>query len=106
MVVVATPRYNTGSGPGAVRISNVTANSFDVRVDNAGASDFIGGIHYIAVEEGIYTEPDFKLEAVKYSEAQTSGKSGGWGIGGGVSGPIELAGIAWALHKPRVLDLA
>jgi hypothetical protein len=25
MVVVATPRYNTGSGPGVVRINNVTA---------------------------------------------------------------------------------
>lgn len=80
MVVVATPRYNDGSGPGVVRVRNATGSSFDVRVDDAGASAFSGGIHYIAVEEGVYDDPGFKLEAVKYDEAQTSGKTGGWGI--------------------------
>ena len=79
MVVVATPRYNDGSGPGVVRIDNVTANSFDVRVDDAGMSSFIGGVHYIAVEKGVYDEPGCKLEAVKYDEAQTSRRSD-WGI--------------------------
>ncbi len=77
MVVVATPRYNSGSGPGVVRIDNVTSGSFDVRVDNVGSTAFSGGVHYIAVEEGVYDEPgQYKLEAVKYSESQTSRKNG------------------------------
>lgn len=79
MVVVATPRYNTGSAPGVVRVQNASGNRFDVRVDNAGSSDFDGGVHFIVVEEGVYDEAGFKLEAVKYSEAQTSGKNG-WAI--------------------------
>lgn len=78
MVVVATPRYNSGSGPGVVRVRNVTADSFEVRVDDVGSAAFSGGVHYTAVEEGVYDEPgQYKLEAVKYDEAQTSGK-GGW----------------------------
>ncbi|MEM0926048.1 MAG: dockerin type I domain-containing protein, partial [Planctomycetota bacterium] len=77
MVVVATPRYNSGSGPGVVRIHNVTSNSFDVRVDNVGTSAFSGGVHYVAVEEGVYDETgQYKLEAVKYSESETSRKNG------------------------------
>ncbi|MEM6688402.1 MAG: Ig-like domain-containing protein [Planctomycetota bacterium] len=79
MIVVATPRYNDGSGPGVVRIDNVTSNSFDVRVDNVGSSIFSGGVHYITVEEGVYDESGFKLEAVKYTEGQTSGR-GNWQI--------------------------
>ena len=80
MVVIATPRYNSGSGPGVARIRNASGSSFQVRVDNAGSSTFSGGVHYVVVEEGVYDQAGFKLEAVKYDEAQTSGKSGGWGI--------------------------
>lgn len=78
-VIVTTPRYNAGSGPGVVRIHNVTASSFDVRIDNVGSTAFSGGLHYVVVEEGVYDEPGFKLEAVKYSESQTSRRSG-WQI--------------------------
>lgn len=81
-VIVATPRYNIGSGPGVVRISNVTATTFDVRVDNAGSSSFSGGVHFIAMEEGVYDVPGkYKLEAVKVDAPTTSGKTGGWQIG-------------------------
>lgn len=81
-VIVATPRYNGGSGPGVVRVSNVTATSFDVRVDNAGASPFSGGVHFIAMEEGVYDVPgEYKLEAVKVDSSVTSGRNGGWQIG-------------------------
>ncbi|APZ96606.1 tandem-95 repeat protein [Fuerstiella marisgermanici] len=81
-VIVATPRYNDGSGPGVVRISNVTETSFDVRVDNAGLSPFSGGVHFIAVEEGAYDVPgEYKLEAVKVDSSVTSGKIGGWQVG-------------------------
>lgn len=80
MVVIATPRYNAGSGPGVVRIRNASGDRFDVRVDDAGTNPFRGGVHYVVVEEGIYNEPDFKLEAVKVESTQTSGKRGGWAI--------------------------
>ncbi|PAY17842.1 hypothetical protein CKO51_19305 [Rhodopirellula sp. SM50] len=76
MVVIATPRYNSGSGPGVVRIRDAAGSRFQVRVDNVGASAFSGGVHYVVVEEGVYDEAGFKLEAVKYSENQTSRKSG------------------------------
>lgn len=79
-VIVATPRYNDDSGPGVVRISNVTATSFDVRVDNVGTSAFDGGIHFIAMEEGVYDVPgEYKLEAVKVDASTTSRRSG-WQI--------------------------
>ncbi|QDV25787.1 Ig-like domain-containing protein [Aureliella helgolandensis] len=81
-VIVATPRYNTGSGPGVVRISNVTASSFDVRVDNAGATPFSGGVHFVAMEEGVYDVPgEYKVEAVRVDASTTSGKADGWKIG-------------------------
>ncbi|GAB5406818.1 MAG: hypothetical protein Aurels2KO_50490 [Aureliella sp.] len=81
-VIVATPQYSTGSGPGVVRISNVTATSFDVRVDDAGATPFSGGVHFIAMEEGVYHEDgEYTLEAVKVDASTTSGKTGGWQIG-------------------------
>ena len=75
-IVLGTPQYESGSGPGVVRIRNVTATSFEVRVDNVGSSPFSGNVHFVAVEEGVYDEPGFKLEAVKYSEAETSRKNG------------------------------
>ncbi|GAB5407081.1 MAG: hypothetical protein Aurels2KO_53120 [Aureliella sp.] len=79
-VVVATPRYNNGSGPGVIRISNVTATSFDVRVDNVGESAFAGGIHFIAMEEGAHVvDGQYKLEAVKVNASTTSRRSG-WQI--------------------------
>ncbi|MFN3191759.1 MAG: tandem-95 repeat protein [Aureliella sp.] len=79
-VVVATPRYNNGSGPGVVRVRNVTSTSFDVRVDSVGSSAFSGGIHFIAMEEGVYDVPgEYKLEAVKVNQAGTSRRSG-WQI--------------------------
>lgn len=81
-VVVATPRYNAGSGPGVVRISNVTATTFDLRVDSVGDSAFDGGVHFVAIEEGVYdVEGDYKLEAVKVDASATSGKTAGWQIG-------------------------
>lgn len=75
-VVVATPQYIGNSGPGVVRISNVTSTTFDVSVASVGDNPFSGNVHFVAVEEGVYDEPDFKLEAVKYSEAETSRKNG------------------------------
>jgi VCBS repeat-containing protein len=76
MVVIATPRYNSGSGPGVARVRNATGNSFEVCIDDVGSTSFNGGIHYVVVEEGVYDESGFKLEAVKYTESQTSRKRG------------------------------
>ena len=78
-VIVGTPQYDSNSGPGVVRIRNVTATSFEVRVDNVGSSAFSGNVHFVAIEEGVYDEPEFKLEARKLDTSTTSRK-GGWVI--------------------------
>ena len=72
MVVIATPNYDISTSPGVVRIRNASGNSFDVRVDRAGPTAISGvAVHYVVVEEGVYDEPDYKLEAVKYTSTVT-----------------------------------
>ena len=76
MVVVATPRYNSGSGPGVVRIDNVTADSFEVRVDNVGTTPSAAACITWPSKKASTTKRAYKLEAVKYDESQTSRKNG------------------------------
>jgi hypothetical protein len=66
MVVIATPNYDETSLAGVTRIRNASGNSFDVRVDGAGGGAVSGvKVHYVVVEEGVYNESGFKMEAVK-----------------------------------------
>ena len=74
MVVVATPNYDNTSDPAVVRIRNATGSSFDVRVDAAGgATPSSMDVHYMVVEEGVYTvaADGVKMEAVKYNSTVT-----------------------------------
>jgi adhesin HecA-like repeat protein len=71
MVVVCTPNYDSTSPPVIVRVDGVEGDSFRVRVDRTdGATALIEGIsiHYMVVEQGVYTEADHgvKMEAVKF----------------------------------------
>ena len=78
MVVVATPNYDDTSGPGVVRIQNATGSSFDIRVDPAGGATPANiDIHYMVVEEGVYTVAGdgVKMEAVKYLSTVTDDDS-------------------------------
>jgi len=78
MVVIATPNYDNNSAAGVVRIQNATGNSFDVRVDAAGGAALSNvSVHYIVVEEGVYDEPGFKMEAVKFTSTVTD-ENGSW----------------------------
>ncbi len=72
MVVIATPNYDSASYPGVVRIQNAVGSSFDVRIDAAGpyAPDLMD-VYYVVVEEGVYDEPGFKMEAVKFTSTVT-----------------------------------
>jgi subtilisin-like proprotein convertase family protein len=69
-VVVATPNYDFTHEPVVTRIANVTANSFDLRVQRTdGLSDAVTpvDVHFLVVEEGRYTQAvdGITMEAVK-----------------------------------------
>ena len=73
-VVVAVANYDNTSDPAVVRIRNASGSSFDVRVDAAGGAAPSGlDVHYMVVEEGVYTVANdgVKMEAVKYNSTVT-----------------------------------
>jgi hypothetical protein len=75
-VIVCTPKYTSGD-PRTVRITDVTSQSFKVRVQNpSGTSCPNTEISYLVVEEGVWTTP-IKLEAVKYT-TNTVGRKSNW----------------------------
>ena len=79
MVVVATPAYSAASPPLVTRIRNVTANSFELKVDrfDTSTASFTGvGVDYIVVEAGRYTAANdgITLEAVRYTSNVTDRK--------------------------------
>ena len=82
MVVVCSPNYANDEPPLVVRVQNAGTNSFEVSVDRADGSNVAIsgiGVHYLVVEEGVYTEAshDIKMEAVKFNSGVTDRK-GSW----------------------------
>ena len=80
LVVVATVNYGDAALPAIVRIRNASGNSFQVKVQNpsdASLSDY--RVHYVAVEEGVYSEAEHgvNFEAVKINSSLTD-RSGSW----------------------------
>ncbi len=76
MVVVCTPNYDSTSPAVIVRVDEAEGNSFRIRADRTdGSTALIDGvsIHYMVVEEGVYTEADhgLKMEAVKFLSTVT-----------------------------------
>jgi hypothetical protein len=74
-VVVCSLNYNNSTLPTAIRVDNVTATSFDVRLQIAGdvGSVTADEVYYIVMEEGGWTMPDGrKVEAQKYLSTVTS----------------------------------
>ncbi len=72
MVVIATPNYDNTSYPGVVRIQNAVGSSFDVRIDAAGPNTpGLMDVYYVVVEEGVYDQSGFKMEAVKFTSTVT-----------------------------------
>ncbi|RKZ92303.1 MAG: hypothetical protein DRQ43_09190, partial [Gammaproteobacteria bacterium] len=81
--------YNLTSSanvPAAVRITNITANSFDVRIQNPTNGDVTGAVtagdvHCVISDEGAYTLSDgLKYEARTVLSDGTNGRSIGWSL--------------------------
>jgi hypothetical protein len=79
MVVVASPNYDKTAAPMVVRIRNASGASFEFMVQNVNDNSAVSGVpvHYLVVEEGVYTEADHgvKMEAVRYTSTLTAGKN-------------------------------
>lgn len=80
MVVVASVNYDESQTPIVARVRTTSNDSFDVRIDRADTSIApISGItvHYVVVEEGLYTLANHgvKMEAVRYSSTLTDENS-------------------------------
>ena len=75
-IVVCSPAYDSGL-PRTVRLTDVSPNSFKIRVQNpSGAVLPETTVHYLVVEEGEWTNP-FKIEAEKY-QTSTVGQNNNW----------------------------
>ena len=78
-VVVATPVLpNSSTDPVVTRVRNVTATSFEVRVQTPGGTAPSGiTVHWVAVEEGTYTvaEHGIAMEAQIVSSTATAGNN-------------------------------
>ena len=80
MVVVLTPNYDRTSVPLIPRMRVLSDNTFEVRVERTdGLTDTVTGIdlHYLVVEEGVYTtaEHGVTMETVTYTSTVTDRNS-------------------------------
>ena len=78
-VVVTTMQYNNNTKPMVTRISNVTANSFDVRLQNPSGlnTPATENVSYLVVEEGSWTIDGHLVEAQTYTSTVTD-EDGSW----------------------------
>ncbi len=75
-VVVCSILYQNNGLPVVARVSNVTATSFDVRLQNpSGAGVAAEVISYLVVEEGVYDVNGVRFEAQTYVSTVTDRKS-------------------------------
>jgi len=80
MVVVCTPNYAKTAPPCVVRVRNAAGSGFEFlaqRADASGAAVAGIAVHYLVVEEGVYTAAadGVKMEAVKYLSTVTDNSS-------------------------------
>jgi hypothetical protein len=75
-IIVCSPAYDSGL-PRTVRLTDVTPNSFKLKLLNpSNATVPETTVNYLVVEEGEWTTP-FKIEAKKY-QTSTVGRKGDW----------------------------
>ena len=97
-VVVCTIWLGNNSVPVVPRVSNVTATSFDVRLENpSGGAVVAEYVSYIVVEEGVWTIDGVKLEAQSYLSTVTD-EDGSWdgeeqSYGQGYTNPVVLGQV-------------
>ncbi len=80
MVVVASPNYGAGDLPAVARVRNAAGSQFDVKVQNPSGAALSGyTVHYVAIEEGVYTAAvdGVTMEAVKLTSTITD-RNGSW----------------------------
>jgi len=66
-VVVCSVQYNNNAMPVVARVSNVTSESFDVRLQNpSGGAVAAEKVSYLVVEEGVWTIDGVNIEAQTY----------------------------------------
>ena len=71
-VIVATVQYDNNTVPVVTRISNVTANSFNLRLQSAGAGPVVSdSVSFLVVEEGVHTLEEVAIEAQLYTSTVT-----------------------------------
>ena len=97
-IVVATPVLDTATdSPAVTRIKDITTCGFKVKVQGAGGADPVNRtVHWMAVEEGVYTEAEHgaTLEARKYA-GTTTATSSNW--------QVEEVGYQQTYQSPVVL---
>ena len=80
-VIVTTPNYDGGDAPMVVRLRDVTAGNFELRLQNPGDPTYNVGshpVHYMVMEQGAFTLPDGRrIEAQRYLSTQTA-DDGNW----------------------------
>ncbi len=97
-VVVCTIRYNANSIPVVPRVSNVTATSFDVRLQNpSGGVPVADTVSYLVVEEGTWTIDGVNIEAQTYLSTVTD-ENNSWvgetqAYGQAYTGPVVLGQV-------------
>lgn len=74
MVVVTTPNYTASTPPVVIRIRNAMGNTFEIRaerLDRLVQPAVTVPVHYLAIEEGVYSETDngVKMEAVRFNSS-------------------------------------
>jgi len=78
-VVVCTPQYSTTDLPAVVRVRNVSASSFDVKVQNPSDSALNDvQVFCLAMESGSWTLPDGRLIEAQSYNSSAIGRSGSW----------------------------
>jgi hypothetical protein len=71
-VVVCSVQYNNNTTPVVARVSNVTSESFDVRLQNpSGGAVVADNVSYVVVEEGVWTIDGVNIEAQTYLSTVT-----------------------------------
>jgi hypothetical protein len=84
MVAVCSVKYNAGNDlkPAVVRMTNVGASSFDIKLQNPNGKDDSGmrSVYCVAMEEGKWTlESGRRIEGQKFQSSKTDGKGKlGW----------------------------
>jgi hypothetical protein len=82
-IIVCTYNLPSKASPSATtRINNITATSFDLRVQPFVSTDVVtqSDVHCIISQEGAYDSGGLKYEARKVKSDGTSGLSVGWGV--------------------------